>query len=33
MVFIWGTAAILKGGAVFSCGAGGGEVSTDKVFS
>lgn len=33
MVFIWVTGVILIGGAVFSCGAGGGEVSGDEVFS
>lgn len=33
MVFIWVTGAILRGGAVLSCGAGGGEVTRDEVFS
>lgn len=33
MVFIWVTGAILAGGAVFSCGAGGGAVTRDEVFS
>lgn len=33
MVFIWVTGAMLGGGAVFSCGAGGGEVTREKVFS
>lgn len=33
MVFIWVTGAELKGGAVFSSGAGGGEVTREEVFS
>lgn len=33
MVFIWVTGAILRGGAVFSCGAGGGGVTSEEVFS
>lgn len=33
MVFIWVTGAIVRGGAVFSCGAGGGEVTSEEVLS
>lgn len=33
MVFIWVTGAMLRGGAVCSCGAGGGEVTSEGVFS
>lgn len=33
MVFIWVTGAILTEGAVFSCGAGGGEVTSEEIFS
>lgn len=33
MVFIWVTGAKLKGGAVLSCGTGGGEVTSEEVFS
>lgn len=33
MVFIWVMVAALKGGAVFSCGAGGGDVTREEVFS
>lgn len=32
MVFIWVIGATLGGGAVFSCGAGGGEVTREEVF-
>lgn len=33
MVFIWGTGALLAGGAVLSSGTGGGEVTSVEVFS
>lgn len=33
MVFIWVTGTVLKGGAVFSCGAGGGEVTSEEILS
>lgn len=33
MLFRWVTGATLRGGAVFSCGAGGGDIIIDEVFS
>lgn len=33
MVLVWVTDAALREGAVFSCGAGGGEVTSEVVFS
>lgn len=33
MVFIWVTGAKLRGGAVLSCGTGGGEVTNEEVLN
>lgn len=33
IVFIWITGATLRGGAVFRCGTGGGEVTSEEVLT